>query len=244
MHEPPAKEGKSSMSDKELLTTNTRPSREDYPLTEAGDLGFSRALVVWQGDAIDRLTAERDRLKAELDNLRATDIHSCHDGCQRPACVMRRERDALKAENERLRASHEPLTDHMAALIDSAYYEGAKLALIKADESIQVAREWLAGGCNGRRQAALAILRHAPPPNPVQPGWTLYQRVGSIEARPYEKRDGFDTRLSVSAADRNRDSLEGGMVARNPDNHDDRWYIAPEYFAKHYRAAQTKSGAL
>lgn len=58
----------------------------------------------------------------------------------------------------------EPLTDHMAALIDSAYYEGAKLALIKADESIQVAREWLAGGCNGRRQAALAILRHAPPP--------------------------------------------------------------------------------
>ena len=152
------------MSDKELLTTNTRPSREDYPLTEAGDLGFSRALIVWQGDAIDRLTAERDRLKAELDNVRATDIHSCHDGCQRPACVMRRERDALKAENERLRASHEPLTDHMAALIDSAYYEGAKLALIKADESIQVAREWLAGGCNGRRQAALAILRHAPPP--------------------------------------------------------------------------------
>lgn len=156
------------MSDKELLTTNTRPSREDYPLTEAGDLGFSRALIVWQGDAIDRLTAERDRLKAELDNLRATDIHSCHDGCQRPACVMRRERDALKAENERLRASHEPLTDHMAALIDSAYYEGAKLALIKADESIQVAREWLAGGCNGRRQAALAILRHAPPPPDVQ----------------------------------------------------------------------------
>ena len=55
------------MSDKELLTTNTRPSREDYPLTEAGDLGFSRALIVWQGDAIDRLTAEVAELRRERD---------------------------------------------------------------------------------------------------------------------------------------------------------------------------------
>lgn len=201
-------------------------------------------------ETISRLMEEKVRLEQRsvmLDRL-LFEVERKFSGETRFDTALRYIREAEARANETGQAQsavpNEPLTDHMAALIDSAYYEGAKLALIKADESIQVAREWLAGGCNGRRQAALAILRHAPPPNPVQPGWTLYQRVGSIEARPYEKRDGFDTRLSVSAADRNRDSLEGGMVARNPDNHDDRWYIAPEYFAKHYRAAQTKSGAL
>lgn len=74
-------------------------------------------------------------------------------------------------------APSEPLSDHTAALIDSAYYEGAKLALIKADESIQAAREWLAGGCNGRRQAALAILRHAPPPPDVQAWIPVSERL-------------------------------------------------------------------
>jgi hypothetical protein len=29
--------------------------------------------------------------------------------------------------------------------------------------------------------------------------------------------------------------LVGGFIARNPDNHDDQWYIAREYFNKHYR---------
>ena len=48
------------------LTTNTRPSREDYPLTMAGDYGFSVALCTWQGDQLDRLTAERDRLREAL----------------------------------------------------------------------------------------------------------------------------------------------------------------------------------
>jgi hypothetical protein len=43
-------------------------------------------------------------------------------------------------------------------------------------------------------------------------------------------------RISVSPADRYRPSLVGGMVARNPDNHDDLWYIAPEFFHKNYFA--------
>lgn len=107
-------------------------------------------------------------------NERCTQCNmQCEPGEYHPyaACLMYMQcvnsetvRANLAAVVEHGRAAHEPLTDHMAALIDSAYYEGAKLALIKADESIQVAREWLAGGCNGRRQAALAILRHAPPP--------------------------------------------------------------------------------
>lgn len=48
------------------LTTKNRPSRNDYPLTPAGDLGFAQALVVWQGDELDRLTAEVAELKGIL----------------------------------------------------------------------------------------------------------------------------------------------------------------------------------
>jgi len=62
----------------------------------------------------------------------------------------------------------------------------------------------------------------------------LYKRRGSIEARPYEHGDQSRFSLSISEADLKRPTLLGGWVARNPDNHDDQWYIAPEYFAKHY----------
>jgi len=63
-----------------------------------------------------------------------------------------------------------------------------------------------------------------------------YQRKGSIEARPYEPGELLQG-VSVSPADMKRTSLAGGMIARNPDNHEDQWYIAPEYFAKHYGPA-------
>lgn len=65
--------------------------------------------------------------------------------------------------------------------------------------------------------------------------FTTYVRTGSIEARPFVADDWRNKRISISATDReNPNGLLGGMVARNPDNHDDQWYIAPEYFAKHY----------
>ena len=50
--------------------------------------------------AFDRLTAELAEARAELAALIAGDIHSCHDQCQREACVLRRELDALKARVE------------------------------------------------------------------------------------------------------------------------------------------------
>jgi hypothetical protein len=38
---------------------------------------------------------QRDRLAKEVENLRAAQIHTCHDRCQKPMCVMRRQRDRL-----------------------------------------------------------------------------------------------------------------------------------------------------
>lgn len=64
-----------------------------------------------------------------------------------------------------------------------------------------------------------------------------YQRIGEIEARPYVRGDQATHDISISEADLKLPTLVGGMVARNPDNHNDMWYIAADYFAKHYAPA-------
>lgn len=37
---------------------------------------------------------QRIQAECELGNLKITEVHSCHSFCERPACVLRRERDA------------------------------------------------------------------------------------------------------------------------------------------------------
>lgn len=71
---------------------------------------------------------------------------------------------------------------------------------------------------------------------PSKEKFRTYKRVGAIEARPYERGDQATHNISISEADLTLPTLVGGMVARNPDNHDDMWYIAAAYFAKHYSA--------
>jgi hypothetical protein len=58
------------------------------------DLGcemMDPAGTIW--DYASGLQRENAQLKREIENLKASGIHTCHDQCQRPMCVMRRERD-------------------------------------------------------------------------------------------------------------------------------------------------------
>jgi hypothetical protein len=66
-----------------------------------------------------------------------------------------------------------------------------------------------------------------------------YQRKGVIEARPWTDDDKVNMAISVSVADVSAaySRPATGYVARNPDNPADQWYIAPDYFAKHYEKA-------
>jgi len=54
-----------------------------------------------------------------------------------------------------------------------------------------------------------------------------YMRKGLSEMRPYVQGEDIS---HVSVADVDTPSV-GGMIARNPKNHDDQWYVAAEYFA-------------
>ena len=70
-------------------------------------------------------------------------------------------------------------------------------------------------------------------------GFDIYQRKGSIEARPYFQAETLSDRVSISPADREGGSPKAGdMIARNPKNHEDQWLIAAAYFAEHYGAAE------
>lgn len=60
-------------------------------------------------------------------------------------------------------------------------------------------------------------------------GFKHYKRKGLSEMRPYVPGESMDG-VSVSEADKKLDTLEGGYIARNPENHDDKWYVAKAYF--------------
>ena len=63
--------------------------------------------------------------------------------------------------------------------------------------------------------------------------WQQYRRTGLTEMRPYIPGEDL-TGISVSQEDT---PAEGGMIARNKDNHDDMWYVNEAYFVKNMERA-------
>lgn len=57
--------------------------------------------------------------------------------------------------------------------------------------------------------------------------WKKYRRTGLSEMRPYILGEDLHG-ISVSVEDDPETDL--GMVARNPKNHNDQWYVARAYF--------------
>ena len=60
--------------------------------------------------------------------------------------------------------------------------------------------------------------------------WLLYRKNALQEMRPYLPGEDL-TGISVSDEDTPE---EGGMIARNSDNHDDQWYIGKAFFQANY----------
>ena len=58
-----------------------------------------------------------------------------------------------------------------------------------------------------------------------------YRRINIAEMRPYEPGEDL-TGVSVSDVDDPPRDL--GMIARNPNNHADKWYVARQYFIDNF----------
>ena len=70
--------------------------------------------------------------------------------------------------------------------------------------------------------------------------WVRYRSTAINEFRPWTPVDGNREALrqlgiSVSNED---EPKEGGMIARNPVNHADQWYVQAEYFRDNYEVAK------
>jgi hypothetical protein len=61
-----------------------------------------------------------------------------------------------------------------------------------------------------------------------------YKRKGLSEMRPYVKGEDLSG-VSVSAEDNPQTDM--GMIARNPQNHNDKWYVARKYFEENLEPA-------
>ena len=71
--------------------------------------------------------------------------------------------------------------------------------------------------------------------------WKKYRRINVAEMRPFVLGEDL-TGISVSGADAEEVvTTGGGMVARNPANRADQWYVAEDYFRANFAAL--KEGA-
>lgn len=57
--------------------------------------------------------------------------------------------------------------------------------------------------------------------------WKQYRRKGLSEMRPYVQGEDL-TGISVNKEDNPETDM--GMIARNPNNHNDQWYVSRKYF--------------
>jgi chromosome segregation ATPase len=78
---------------------------------------------------------ERDEARRKLNNLDVTAIHSCHNECQRPICVLRRERDEAREEANKLSGAYEDATNYYARIIElKEELDEAREALMKIED--------------------------------------------------------------------------------------------------------------
>lgn len=68
--------------------------------------------------------------------------------------------------------------------------------------------------------------------------WNQYKRTNVAEMRPVTEDEimfGVVSSISVSEADEKAGSPnKGDMIARNPNNHDDKWLVAAKYFQENF----------
>ena len=61
--------------------------------------------------------------------------------------------------------------------------------------------------------------------------WKKYRRTNIAEMRPYIKGETLE---GISVSDVDYPPTDMGMIARNPQNHMDQWYVARKYFEENF----------
>jgi chromosome segregation ATPase len=131
-----------------LRVANYEFTQEIHGLREQRDVIMGRL-----SETHTRMTEaekQRDRLAKEVENLRAAQIHTCHDRCQKPMCVMRRQRDRLAKALEIVRdAENDCHSDGFQTIPPAVRHEiDLALAAVKGEEPEDPHKYCRGGGGN------------------------------------------------------------------------------------------------
>jgi hypothetical protein len=107
----------------EIMITDTCQDCSKLPCICGIPAGYSdtpRTDKFYEGERIsddqifaEELERELTAARQEIERLDVAGIHSCHDKCQRPSCVLRRELDAARAEADKWEKLYDQDTDHL-----------------------------------------------------------------------------------------------------------------------------------
>ena len=67
-------------------------------------------------------------------------------------------------------------------------------------------------------------------------GWKSYRRKEILEMRPYVPGE---TLRGVIVSNYVRPQTDGGMIARNPSNPNELWYMSKKYFEENFELVTT-----
>lgn len=67
--------------------------------------------------------------------------------------------------------------------------------------------------------------------------WKKYRRTNIAEMRPYISGECL---MGISVSEVDDPESDFGMIARNPLNHKDQWYIAKKYFENNFEELPNK----
>ena len=68
--------------------------------------------------------------------------------------------------------------------------------------------------------------------------FTKHKRTNLAELTPYTSEEDL-LGISISDVDK-KAGFEGGWIARNPKNHEDKWFVSKEYYADNFASAEDK----
>ena len=69
--------------------------------------------------------------------------------------------------------------------------------------------------------------------------WKQYKRKGIAEMRSYKLGEDLS---GISVSDVDKPETDMGMIACNPKNHDDQWYVARKYFEENFEIMEIVDG--
>jgi seryl-tRNA synthetase len=105
-------------------------------MTTTDKIEHYKNLLKLEQTTLESVTEQRDRLAEEIENLKASGIHTCHDQCKRPMCAMRRQRDGLaEALREIKNELGVPQPEYPAPVANAVRIAEQALAAVEGGES-------------------------------------------------------------------------------------------------------------